>query len=220
MFVDHTRITRSSYTIASSYGDSDAVDDLTPGERRECDELSHHTRRRDWLAGRRAAKAAIAAHCAVSQARVRLVPQIDAAPVGLLRNDDDAWSTLPLSISISHHDGRALAAVVDAPARVGVDLALSGEIEREHHQYFLAPSEWSVAERIGATLVWALKEAAWKALSLNGATPFTALRLGIDDKGGLRGLWFDECWIPATARTWRVSHDMVAAAVCVEAELQ
>jgi 4'-phosphopantetheinyl transferase EntD len=151
---------------------------------------------------------------------VRLVPQIDAAPVGLLWNEDDSWTTLPLSISISHHDGRALAAVVDSPARVGIDLACTDEIEPEHHRYFLTPSELSVAERIGPSLVWALKEAAWKALSLTHATPFTALSLAIDDDSRLRGLWLDACWIPATARTWRVSHDMIAAAVCVQAELQ
>jgi phosphopantetheinyl transferase (holo-ACP synthase) len=208
------------WTIARSEHESDGEGDLTSDERREYGELANHNRRRDWLAGRLAAKRAIATHCEVPRDRIRLVSQIQAAPISLLRNEADVWTTLPLSISISHHDGRALAAVVDSPALIGVDLARDGEIEREHHRYFLASSERVAAERIGATLVWALKEAAWKALSLNGTTPFTALRLGIDDKGGLRGLCLDACWIPVTARTWRVSHDMIAAAVCVRAELQ
>jgi phosphopantetheinyl transferase (holo-ACP synthase) len=208
------------WTIARSEQESFGERDLTSDERREYDELTHHSRRRDWLASRLAAKRAIAAHCTVTQDRVRLISQIQAAPISLLRNETDIWTTLPLSISISHHDGCALAAVVDSPARIGVDLARDGEIEPEHHRYFLAWSERAAAERIGATLVWALKEAAWKALSLNGATPFTALRLGIDDKGALRGLWLDACWIPATARTRRVSHDMIAAAVCVQTEIQ
>jgi 4'-phosphopantetheinyl transferase EntD len=212
--------TLSSCTIARSDCLLHSVSELAPDERREYAELAHDARRRDWLAGRRAAKRAIAAHCAVASTQLRLVGRADAAPLGLLRTDDEGWSTLPLSISISHHDGRGLAAVADGPTRVGVDLARLGEIEREHHRYFLAPSEWSIAKRIGATVVWALKEAAWKALSLGSETPFSALELTIDKTDRLRGIRLDGCWIPATARTWRFAHDLVAAAVYVRADLQ
>jgi 4'-phosphopantetheinyl transferase EntD len=214
-----TQSSRGQYTIACS-DDSLGAADLEPHERREYAALPHNARRTDWLAGREAAKRAIATHCDVPKGRVCLIARPDAAPIALMQNDDASWSALPLSLSISHHDGRGLAAVADSPARVGVDLARAGEIEREHHRYFLAPSERAVAERGGATLVWALKEAAWKALSLNAATPLTALELAIDETRGLRGLRLDGCWIPATARTWSLSRDIVAAAVYVGAELQ
>lgn len=177
-------------------------------------------RRRDRTAGRRAAAKAVARHCSVSAAEVRIVGRPGAAPLALLRADDASWKPAPVSISISHHDGCGLAAVADSTAQIGVDLARLGEIEPEHQRYFLAPSEWSVAERIGATQVWALKEAAWKALSLPPDTPFSALELVIDDEYKLRGLRLDGSWIPATGRTWRYSPSLIAAVVCVSRALE
>jgi len=120
---------------------------------------------------------------------------------------------MPLSISISHCNGCGLAAVADHPARIGVDLERTGQIEREHCRYFLSPAEWIVAERAGATFVWTLKEAAWKALSLTDDTPFFALRLAIDRSGELRGVWLRGDWTPARARTWRFSSEILAAVV-------
>ena len=177
--------------------------------------LAQDTRRRDRIAGRRAAAKAVARHCSVSPAEVRVVGRSGASPLALLRNEDSSWQTLPVSISISHHDGCGLAAVADRPTQIGVDLARLGEIEPEHQRYFLAPSEWSVAERIGATQVWALKEAAWKALSLSPETPFSALELVIDDEYKLCGLRLEGCWISATGRTWRYSRTLIAAVVCI-----
>ena len=97
-----------------------------------------------------------------------------------------------------------------------MDLERAGQIEHEHLRYFLSPGEWAVAGRAGATFVWTLKEAAWKALQLDDATPFSALRLAIDGASNLRGVWLDGDWIPAAAQSWRVSRDLLAAAVYVE----
>ena len=177
-------------------------------------------RRRDRIAGRRAAAKAVAKHYSLSPAEVRVVARRGGAPLALLRADDTSWTPLPVSISVSHHDGCGLAAVADRPTQIGVDLARLGEIEPEHQRYFLAPSEWSVAERIGATQVWALKEAAWKALSLSPETPFSALELVLDDESKLRGLRLNGAWIPATGRTWRYSRSLIAAVVCVTRVLE
>jgi len=216
--VSQTR--RKSWTIAGSSYERHRPDDLTPAERREYEAQSHEERRRNWLAGRRAAKEAVAAHCGVSQTRVRLVRREGTAPSVLLREDDATPRPIPISISISHCDGLGLAAVADQPARVGVDLERAGQIEREHLRYFLSPAEWLVAERAGATLVWTLKEAAWKALQLDDTTPFSALRLAIDHASNLRGVWLHGDWIPAAARSWRASRDIIAAAVYVESGAQ
>ncbi len=214
------RHARRSWTIASSSPDSSPPDELTPAERREYDEQSHDDRRRDWLAGRQAAKEAVAAHCGVPPTRVRLVRREGAAPSALLRSEDATPRAMPISISISHCDGLGLAAVADHPARVGVDLERAGQIEHEHLRYFLSPGERTVAERAGATFVWTLKEAAWKALQLDDTTPFSALRLAIDRTSTLRGVWLRGDWIPAAARSWRVSRDLIAAAVYVESSAQ
>ncbi len=205
-----------SWTIADSRCEPRHPDDLTPAERREYEAQSHEARRRDWLAGRQAAKEAVAAHCGVPTTRVRLVRREGASPTVLLRDEDATSRAMPISISISHCDGLGLAAVADHPARVGVDLERAGQIEHEHLRYFLSPGEWAVAGRAGATFVWTLKEAAWKALQLDDATPFSALRLAIDGASNLRGVWLDGDWIPAAAQSWRVSRDLLAAAVYVE----
>jgi len=209
-----------SWTIAASRCERHHPDDLTPAERREYDEQSHDDRRRDWLAGRQAARKAVATHLGVPPTRVRLARREGAAPNVLLRDEDATSRAMPISISISHCNGLGLAAVADEPARVGVDLERAGHIEREHLRYFLSAGEWAVAERAGATLVWTLKEAAWKALRLNDATPFSALRLAIDTTSTLRGVWLYGDWIPAAAQSWRVSRDLVAAAVYVESSSQ
>ena len=216
--VPHAR--EKSWTIADSVCDSHHADDLTPAERHEYDAQAHDGRRRDWLAGRRAAKEAVAAHCGVAPTRVRLVRPEGAAPNVVWRDRDAAARAVPISISISHCDGRAVAVVADHPARVGIDLEHAGQIEHEHLRYFLSPAEWLVAERVGATLVWALKEAAWKALHLTDATPFSALRLAVDRSSELRGVWLYGDWIPAAARTWRVDGDLIAAAVYVGPETE
>jgi 4'-phosphopantetheinyl transferase EntD len=204
-----------TWTIADSVCEPHHVDDLTPAERREYEAQAHDARRRDWLAGRRAAKEAVAAHCGVEATRVRLVRREGAAPNALLRDGGATSRGMHISISISHCDGRGVAAVADHPARVGVDLERGGQIDGAHLRYFLSPAEWLVAERVGATLVWTLKEAAWKALQLDDATPFSALRLAIDRASELRGVWLHGDWIPATARMWRVDDDLLAAAVYV-----
>jgi 4'-phosphopantetheinyl transferase EntD len=215
-----SQVRGKSWTIADSRCERHHPDDLTPAERREYDEQSHGDRRRDWLAGRQAAKKAVAAHCGVPPTRVRLLRRVGVAPAVLLRDDDASARAMPISISISHCNGLGLAAVADSPARVGVDLERVGQIDHEHLRYFLSPGEWRVAERAGGTFVWTLKEAAWKALQLDDATPFSALRLAIDRASTLRGVWLHGDWIPASARTWRVSRDLLAAAVYVESSAQ
>ena len=71
----YTHASHVRCTIACS-DDSPEVGGLDAQERREYAEQPHNARRGDWLAGRLAAKRAIAAHCEVSKARVRLVGTI------------------------------------------------------------------------------------------------------------------------------------------------
>jgi 4'-phosphopantetheinyl transferase EntD len=177
--------------------------------------LGHDARCRDWLAGRLAAKRAVAEHCAVDSGRLCIAGRPHAAPVALLQSDAKNWVTLPLAISISHHDGHGLAAVTDRAIRLGVDIARIGEIEPEHERYFLAPSERSVAERIGATALWAFKEAAWKALSLSPETPFSTLAVAIDANDELCGLRLRDRRLRASGYTWQVGDTLIAAVVCV-----
>jgi len=137
---------------------------LAPAERRALAGLRAASRRADWRLGRWTAKAAVGAWLSVPPARVEILAAADGAP--------EAWldgARVPVSVSLSHRGGRALAAVTDAPAVIGCDLELveprSGAFVRE----WLAPAEQVLLAAHGegerarlANLLWTAKEAAAK----------------------------------------------------------
>jgi len=141
-----------------------AVDWLGPRGLRALAALSVEKRRASWRLGRWAAKAAVGAWLALPASRIEILAGDDGAP--------DAWldtECAPVSVSLSHRGGRALAAVASTPAVIGCDLELveprSGAFVRE----WLAPAEQRLLagcaaderDRI-ANLVWTAKEAAAK----------------------------------------------------------
>jgi 4'-phosphopantetheinyl transferase len=137
---------------------------LTARERRTAAGLRVRRRRRDWRLGRFTAKAAVGAWLSVAPERIEILPAPDGAP--------EAWvdgERAPVSVSLSHRAGRALAVVAQAPDVVGCDLERveprSGAFVRE----WLAPAEHGLlaahaeADRARlANLVWTAKEAAAK----------------------------------------------------------
>jgi 4'-phosphopantetheinyl transferase EntD len=116
-----------------------------------------------------------------------------ARAVALLGHDDAYLRPEPrghgVAVSVSHRAGRgaAIAARAGSGLLVGVDLELDVPMPPARARYFLSAAERADAggRRDLATL-WALKEAAWKALRLDDATPFHALELGLDRAGDLR----------------------------------
>jgi len=192
------------YTVALASVSSLVLDALTPGERREYDRLPRKNEARlcDWLAGRCAGKRAVAARCGVPVERLQLVSQAGSAPRCMVL-DGARWTHLPVSLSIAHCDGVAIAAAADSSTRVGVDIERVGEIAPEHLRYFLAPSESCT----DVSLAWVLKEAAWKALGLGPAVPFTDVQLSFDrESDALRGVRANNTWITARAEVVRFSH--------------
>lgn len=146
---------------------ADVPDDdawLSARERGAAVRLRVARRRRDWRLGRFTAKAAVGALLSVAPERVEILAASDGAP--------EAWidaERLPVSVSISHRAGRALAVAAHAPQVIGCDLERveprSGAFVRE----WLAPAEQGLlaahaaAERdLMANLVWTAKEAGAK----------------------------------------------------------
>jgi 4'-phosphopantetheinyl transferase len=121
-------------------------------------------RREDWRLGRWTAKAAVAAHLGADPARIEILAADDGAP--------EAWldgAPLPLSVSLSHRAGRAVAAVSASPDAVGCDLELVEPRSPAFVREWLAPREQAlVAQRAGAerdmlaNLLWSAREAAAK----------------------------------------------------------
>jgi 4'-phosphopantetheinyl transferase len=121
-------------------------------------------RRADWRLGRFAAKRVLSAWLDVDPDRLAVLAAADGAPEAFL---DEAPA--PVSLSISHREGRAVVAVVDRPAAVGCDLEL---IETRSDAFVLT---WlAVEERAGVeglagpqralavNACWTAKEAALK----------------------------------------------------------
>ena len=137
---------------------------LSARERRAAAAMRVQRRLFDWRLGRWTAKAAVAQLVGVAPERVEILAAPDGAP--------EAWvdgERAPVSVSLSHRAGLALAVVERAPAVVGCDLERieprSGAFVRE----WLAPAEQGLlaahaeADRARLTnLVWTAKEAAAK----------------------------------------------------------
>ncbi len=143
-----------------------AADDGWLGEREQdaLAKLRAGPRREHWRLGRWTAKAAVCRWLEAEPQRVEILAAPDGAP--------EAWldgERLPISVSLSHRGGRALAAVTDAPRVIGCDLELVEPRSDAFVREWLAPSEQSLLRGRGeagrallANLIWTAKEAATK----------------------------------------------------------
>jgi 4'-phosphopantetheinyl transferase len=143
---------------------------LAPVERARLDALRVAPRRADWLLGRWAAKQLLRACLGDDLAYDALV--VDNEPSGA-PYASHAGARLPLSLSLSHRAGRALAAVCARPGvRLGADLELiEPRTEAFVADYFTPVEQAQIAtsgtrrDAVVAAL-WSAKEAALKALEL------------------------------------------------------
>ena len=128
-------------------------------------------RRADWRLGRWTAKQALAAalnlecnHPALTNIEIR--PASSGEPEVFLNN-----ARAPVSISISHREGRAMCAIARSDVRVGCDLeAIEFRGEAFVADYFTLEEQQAIAAASGhdreriVSLLWSAKESALKAL--------------------------------------------------------
>jgi 4'-phosphopantetheinyl transferase EntD len=141
-----------------------ALASLTDAERETCDAFKFPKRRRDWLLGRLAAKRAVQAAEGKDRelSAIAVLPLPSGCPVFTGAEGLAGWG-----LSISHGHGRAAAVV--APGPVGVDVEQLRALPEGGWRFFLNPKERAWLEDAplgpqGEIVVWALKEAAYKAL--------------------------------------------------------
>ncbi len=149
----------------------------------------------DALSGARVA-ARVAVACAAGRplASIHIQHREGQAPEVSLPSGSE-----PFRVSVSHRGPHAAAAAVPARIHVGVDLELKGMVPAESARHFLDRREQEEGRRgHDLTSLWALKEAAWKALLLDAGTPFHALRLRFDAHAALCGLE-----LPSRGRAYR-----------------
>lgn len=123
-----------------------------------------------------------------------------------------------LALSLTHRDGHGAAVVAEAPARIGIDLEREDAVTPQHARYFLTVDEQRALSTRSAATLWALKEAAWKALSLGDDVCFLGLELHVDSHGRVKAVSVDGARFPATSYVERPWPGYVLATVEVEAE--
>jgi 4'-phosphopantetheinyl transferase len=193
---------------------------LGENERRVLAGLRMERRRADWRLGRWTAKAALGGWLQVAPGRIEVLAAADGAPEAWL---DD--KRMPLSVSLSHRGGRALAAVGRSPQIAGCDLELVEPRSDAFVREWLALEEqrviFSCAEgqrALLANMIWTAKEAAAKVRR-------EGLRLDVRravvraDTGGQPDRWRElrvdwDDGEGATAGWWRAEPGWVMVVAC------
>jgi len=188
---------------------------LGPRERRTLAALRMPKRRDDWRLGRWTAKAALAAWLGAEPARLEVLAAPDGAPEASLDG-----RRAPVSLSLSHRGGRALAVVGAPPLTVGCDLELIEPRSDAFVRDWLAPAEQALvtaaepARRAElANLAWSAKEAAAKVrreglrLAVRDAVTRLDRAPGLDGWRSLSVSWSDGARM--TAGWWRAEEGWV-----------
>lgn len=91
--------------------------------------------------------------------------------------------------SVTHSAGRGAAVVHrDPDRRVGIDLEPRGAVNPDFAGYFTTPAERARCPFAEPTVLWTLKEAAWKALDCDASVPFHDLEIVFTGRGHLAGV--------------------------------
>lgn len=190
---------------------------LGPNERRVLAGLRIEQRRAAWRLGRWTAKLALARCLAVPMNRIEVLAASDGAP--------EAWvggAPAPVSISVSHRAGRALAVLETTPGAVGCDLEVVEPRSAAFVREWLAASEQRLVDSCAesrrallANLIWTAKEAAAKVrreglrLDVRGAVVTASDDLTMSQWSRLRVDWSDGA--EPTLGWWRAEPGWVMA---------
>ena len=196
--MEPTIVVQGCVVAFAQANDTAALFSLTAAEQRECTSLATARQRADYQAGRLAAKRAVAwsdsallpasvADEVETLRRISVRRRFGAPPRVRIQAREGQWACSRDVLSLAHCDGRAVAAVAPAGERIGVDVERIGSIQHAYIQYFATVAEREQGPRDAASL-WALKEAAWKALQLGTTVAFSALELEFSPGRELTGI--------------------------------
>jgi 4'-phosphopantetheinyl transferase len=162
----------ATWWLEQTLADLPAADDwLGAAEAVRLSGMRFPKRRADWRLGRWTAKHAVSFYLKLpvdpsSLARVEIRAAPSGAPEAFLGNEP-----APVTISISHREGRAACAIAGSPAMLGCDLEIAEpRSDAFATDYFTAEEQDLVAQATEAdrwrllALLWSAKESALKAL--------------------------------------------------------
>ncbi len=195
-------------------------------------EIWNEGMRHEWLTSRLAAQRASAAFMVRSRRRVGAIEIVRGeeggrSGTGLIARQVAGYMAsgvitvpLSLSISVSHTDGRAMAAAASRPTRIGVDLERADRVSPGHADYFLSRHERERCGSLTLTELWALKESAWKALGCDDTTPFGELELIFDMGAGVRAVRLGRMVVPAVGEIRHPWPGWVGAIVALDGVME
>ncbi|HUF49315.1 MAG TPA: hypothetical protein VMN60_00690 [Longimicrobiales bacterium] len=150
----------------------------------------------DRAAATRAVRRAVAQLDVDAALSLNLLHRAGAPPIAVAGSPDHV---LEYALSVAHRDGHAVAVASRSDRHIGVDVERADTIGAAEVRMFA-----SVAERaagIDPTVLWLLKEAAWKALACPPNLPFHALQLELKD-GALLAVNVSDRRLRARAHVW------------------
>lgn len=200
---------------------------MTRLERRQCASLDTVERRADYRASRLVAKRAAlrVLHDDRAQAaqpcgadvlrRIAVLRCVGGSPAVVVQGDAGQWLPFAGSLSLAHCDGRGVAVASSPGARIGVDLERAGSVSTCHRRFFSSDDELARGPD-DVTSLWVLKEAAWKALQLDGSLPLRCLALEFDRRRELQAVRVGNQRLCASAALLHPWLGYVAGLVLVE----
>lgn len=138
-------------------------------------------RRASRVAARRAIR-----RLAGEQVSIELRRRAQRPPLARIRNGMSPPA--PVALALTHRDGRAAAIAAPGGTLVGIDIERLNASDSDHERFFLTSRERRIAAGKPGALLWALKEAVWKALQLDGGVGFHELELDMSDTTELRAV--------------------------------
>ncbi len=209
------------YTIQDRRQLPAELDWLTPNERARLDGFRFEKRRSDWLLGRWTSKVALLAITGLSHrdiVRFEIASAPDGAPLPRLDN-----RPCQLTLSLSHSNNRALAAVRQGATPLGCDLELIESRGAGFVETYFTTAECETVERANPedrdtliTIIWSAKESVLKALRRGLSVDTRSVEVSVDgeitaaDWNSARILASDEetfgCW-------WRVDGASILSVV-------
>lgn len=196
--------TAVTYHLGLAAAEPGLTDSLTPVERLALDRIDPPACRQDWLAGIAAAKRAVSQATGESRLeRIQIRARWNDGATAVVAEDDGTVWPSDVSVVVARRRGHGAAVAVRGPHRVGVHLECADAVRDEHAAYLLTVGERGALDRYGVAELWALKEAAWKALACDRTMVFDSLELVFDVQGAVGECRLFGQLVPVRATVWR-----------------
>ena len=133
-------------------------------------------RRVSRIAARRAIRLLAGDNIAIDLRR-----RLQAPPLARIRRGPADRETV--AVGVTHRDGLAAAIAAPTDTLIGIDIERLDAADPTHRRFYLTSNEQKTSYGYPDALLWALKEASWKALQLDGSVAFHDLELEIGAEG-------------------------------------